>query len=229
MWFLPSTERPERFALALAGIERTAPDVGLCVLLRSGDEQLDRYREIIAKSSLKPTVQFHGHYGCARIWQFAYLMYPKEPFYGFVADDLEFLTEGWDQRLQEAAGSWKMAWADDGIHSGRIPTHYALGGELVRAVGYWGPPGFFHNCIDGVWQEIVGQAGLGEYCSDVKFRHNHWVLNKALKDRIYEMVVEKHVEDIERFDEYTGSLEFTALLDRVKRSYVDASQEQEAA
>ena len=127
--------------------------------------------------------------------------FPDLPWYGIFADDVTPETEGWDEKLIEAAGSDGMAYPDDGIGE---PTHFCLGGDLVREMGWLAYPGLNRLYIDTVWRDIAKSRGVLRYLPDVKVTHRHPSVGLALMDRTYRK--EGKAEDKVLYEQFRGSL-----------------------
>lgn len=105
----------------------------------------------------------------------AFKLFPHEPWYACLGDDMECGPPGWDERLARAAGAWGLAYADDGINGEKHPAVPFLGGELVRAVGWIAPPGMRHGLFyDNLWSDIATALGTRSYHPDLKTLHRHW-------------------------------------------------------
>lgn len=110
---------------------------------------------------------------------------PDLEWYGFLADDVVPETFGWDRLLIKAAGSFGLAFGDDGINGETRATHFVLGGDLVRRVGYLALPGLDRTYIDTVWNDIAHKRVVSRYLPDVKMTHKHFSNRTALMDQTY--------------------------------------------
>lgn len=114
------------------------------------------------------------------------MRYPDEPCYGFLADDALLNVPGMLGMLEKAADRWNVAYANDGMHGGRLPTMPCMGGDLVRAVGYLSPPNIIHWAIDNVWGEIGRQLGALRYFEQLTYTHMHPCTGAVPDDRTYQ-------------------------------------------
>lgn len=112
-------------------------------------------------------------------------MYPDEPNYGFLADDTLLDTPGMLRDLEVAAGDWNVAYANDQHHGPAIPTMPCIGGELVRAVGYLGPPNIPHWGLDCCWYDIGRKTDGLAYRPDLIYTHLNPCFNTAPDDKTY--------------------------------------------
>lgn len=111
--------------------------------------------------------------------------FPDDPFYGIIADDCIPITEGWDIQLSEACKPHYIAWPDDGIWGGNLPTHPFIGGDMVRAWGWFSPPYTNRHCADFIWKDFANALDIGKYCENVKIKHQHWQTGEAEFDATY--------------------------------------------
>lgn len=119
--------------------------------------------------------------GLAELYNRFFRESPGHPWYGIFADDV--LPEGdWDARLIAAAGSDGVAYGDDGIGA---CTHFCIGGDLVREIGWLALPGLDRLYIDTTWQAIAESRGVLRYLPDVKVTHMHPSAGRGMMDAIY--------------------------------------------
>lgn len=139
--------------------------------------------------------------------------FPDEPWYGIICDDQVPATPGWDRLLPQAAGAWRIAWADDCLHK-RIGAS-AFGGELVRALGWMQCPSIKHFYLDDVHELIVKELDCGVYCADVKIPHLHFTTGGTPWDATYAQRP-SHGEDALAFAKWK-EYEWPALKARLQR------------
>src|SRR5690606_20587427 len=186
MWLLPSKGRRKLCQEALDACS----DSGMTSLgVLFVDTTVDEYAGI----RLPPnwTVHYCPEGGSLTAsMQWAFKEYPSERHYGWLADDVRPRTQGWDKLLEEAAGDWDFACANDLwlgggtlIQQGRDMTSgLCWGGELVRAVGWWGFPEVIQAGIDTAWVRIIAALGSYRYLPDVIVEHLNWRTGKRDKD-----------------------------------------------
>jgi hypothetical protein len=110
-------------------------------------------------------------------------MFPNEPFYGSLNDDMLPQSPGWDVDLVKAAGPWGIAWADDCLYR-RIGC-VAFGGELIRALGFICCPPLLHFYNDDAHELIAAELRNGKFCADIKVEHLHFTNGKVERDQTY--------------------------------------------
>lgn len=117
----------------------------------------------------------HGdidHLETVEIFNTLFKMYPGERYYGFLEDDVIPKTQGWDKKLDIAAGDWNVVYCNDG-HKTEDLRITAIGGEFFRALGYMFPPGFKHLFTDNVITELAKRLGLQVFRPDIVMEHRH--------------------------------------------------------
>lgn len=107
---------------------------------------------------------------------------PDEPWYAIAGDDSIGRTPHWDSLLSAAAVPNKIVWPDDLI--AQQCTQPFIGGDLCRALGWFGYPKLGHLFIDTVWQRIHALLGNGGgFMPEVVYEHLHWSTHKSVKDQ----------------------------------------------
>ena len=94
------------------------------------------------------------------------------PWQASIGDDMVPLTDGWDERLCEAAGPAGMAYPNDRRRDD-IPEAIVISTSLVRALGWFCQPSLSHWFVDAVWRDIGTLAGCLRYLPDVVVEHRH--------------------------------------------------------
>jgi len=112
----------------------------------------------------------------------------ERDYYGFIGDDVVLESEDAIGELIREAGKWYIAYPNDKIQRHRLCTHFCIGGELVREVGYLAPPGIKHHYMDQVWYTIGLNTGMLRYRPDVLFNHKHMIREQAENDATYQRI-----------------------------------------
>lgn len=115
----------------------------------------------------------------------AYRQHPEKPWYGLLSDDAVPMTFRWDVELSEAAGSDSIAYCADGINDERQASHVAIGGDLVRKLGWIILPGLVRIYGDNVLTDIGRERGALKYLPHVRLEHWHFSNGKAPMDETY--------------------------------------------
>lgn len=109
-------------------------------------------------------------------------------YLGFMGDDHRPRTPLWDLRYIEALDALQgvgVVYGDDTIQGAAIPTQCAMSSAIVRALGYFCPPGFRHLYLDNVWKLWGESIGRLKYLPGVTIEHLHPVAGKAEWDQLY--------------------------------------------
>lgn len=89
-----------------------------------------------------------------------------------IGDDMVPLTDGWDEKLCEAAGPNGMAYPNDRRRDD-IPECCVIGAAVVRALGWMCEPSLAHWYVDAVWADLGRGAGRLRYLPDTVVEHRH--------------------------------------------------------
>ena len=161
------------------------------------DQTVEEYGDIRLPSNWK--IHYEPKWGSiAASMRYCRKRFPRATQYGWLADDQFPRTEGWDKRLEKAAGDWFVSCGRDFWLSElnwRHPTGgpcftagLCWGREIIRAAGWWALPGVYQGGIDGAWNDLAGLLGLTRYLHDVVIEHMTWKLDKRAKDENDEWV-----------------------------------------
>ena len=150
--------------------------------------------------------------------------YPDARFYGWLADDFRAKTQDWDKKLAEAAGDDHIAFGSDGWSNQSWPHHitsaFAIGGELVRAAGFFAPRPLYQAGIDSAWNRLGREFKLMKQVKGVEVEHLHWKNKKRPRDDT-DNYKERQESGIPQFRKYMTSGAFREARERVKY-YLDS-------
>jgi hypothetical protein len=200
-WFLFTTgERSSAAEVAQAALENGSDGLRL-------ELTLDRSRQ-----------------GIGALMEASYRRQPDLDFYGWLADDTYPRSGGWDAMLGAAALRHGFACAADGGYidgeaveaGGDLSSGLCWAGWLVRAVGWWCPPGLRDAYVDTAWLEIMRPLGLVHYCPHVLVEHRHWRTGKRPQDTLDGLAAEGVERDRGRFDSLREG-ELVTARQRVER------------
>jgi hypothetical protein len=82
------------------------------------------------------------------------------------------VTDGWDERLCEAAGPAGMAYPNDRRRTD-IPEAIVASTSVIRALGWFCEPSLHHWFVDSVWRDLGHAAGCLRFLPDVVVDHRH--------------------------------------------------------
>ena len=185
-WFCPTFQRPERLAELALSWERCQPETPLQVRVWEKDPRREDYFKYDWPETWHFTVTGAEWAGDA-LNQY-YDWKSNEPFYGFIGDDIVLRTVHGLDALEQAAGKMFMAFPNDTVWRHQLATHFCLGGDTVRAMGFIIPRNFYHFHMDMALQHIMMNCGLMRYCPQVIFQHKHFLFGTAYRDDTYRKV-----------------------------------------
>lgn len=183
MFVVPSRSRPHNIARLIAAWRATAAASPALVCVDADDPMLAAYRALHLPEDW--TLRVGAREGLSALYNAALAARPGCAWYGVFADDVVPETELWDRVLIGAAGAHGLAWGDDGINGRAHATHFVVGGDLVRALGFLALPGLERLYIDTAWHEIARRRGITCYRPDVIVRHHHFSNGLAPFDATY--------------------------------------------
>lgn len=183
MWFLPSRGRPEnvkRFFQAYEEMESSTPGV-----LWLDEDDANNYSDVeIPDGWDKLVMPRYG--GTGIMTNKFYELYPCEPWYGLLGDDVVPRTKNWDTKLVEAAGISGLSYANDLLRGEKHASHPVVGGLLARKLGWLALPGCDRTYIDDALMYAAKIEGKCYYLKDVILEHLHFSVGKSEFDGTYE-------------------------------------------
>jgi hypothetical protein len=174
-WLCPTFQRPEKLQNLAKSWDATATDIPLKVRIWSKDPRKEDYRALEWPASWSFYESDAEWAGDALAEYFE--AFPNEEYYGFIGDDIVLLTPGGIEQLIYEAGEWFVAYPNDMLQRHHMATHFCIGGELVRTLGYIVPPGFTHHYMDQAIMDVATNVGLLRYRPDILFFHDHFIRN----------------------------------------------------
>lgn len=107
---------------------------------------------------------------------------------GFMGDDHRPRTHGWDSYYIDSLRSmgYGYVYGNDLLMGERIPTQVAMSSSIIKALGFFGPPGFTHLNVDLTWKDMGDALGRIQYLPDVVIEHMHPAVDKAANDKGYQ-------------------------------------------
>jgi hypothetical protein len=158
------------------------------------------------------TVVMPASYGttwCAKTNYFVEKQLYKGYFtFSWVDDDCVVETDGWDLLLSLPlkVKGYGVAWGNDGIQHGRVPTKGTATTNLLDIFGFFSIPGTIHLYVDDFWKRIGEELNSAHYAPNVMIPHYHWVNKKAEVDKTYEISMAQETWEHDRrvFMDYTS-------------------------
>ncbi len=183
---VPSRGRPQRLARLFASVAATRASCAFYVRLDVDDPALGAtMRAMRAMRAIHVQIVVGPRTDVAGAMQETFRVFPDEDCYALVGDDTVMRSYRWDDKLRAAAGLWHVAYPDDGLKGAAQATHPFIGGNFLRAIGFWALPGLSHLYTDTVWDFLGRAYGNLIYQPQVLVEHLHWSAGKADRDDTY--------------------------------------------
>jgi hypothetical protein len=126
-------------------------------------------------------------------------------YIGHFGDDNVPRTVGWDVKLMQALQKTNFAWGDDLEYgqrpAGALCTHIFMRSEIVRKLGYFGPPSIQHMYVDLAWLAWGKATGM-TFVPDVIIEHMHFLEQKAPMDESYQLSRQLVGSDLAALQDY---------------------------
>ena len=128
---------------------------------------------------------------------------------GTIGDDNTFSTPGWDTQIMAALEKTPFAFGNDQYPSrapGTLCCHVFMRSEVVKTLGYFGPPSIAHMYVDVAWYAWGTACGI-TYLHDVLIPHLHYTTGAAF-DATYQNSYAGTAADLQAWHAYCrdGSL-----------------------
>ena len=123
--------------------------------------------------------------------QMALDVFPDAKAFAFMGDDHRPRTVDWDRSYIEALdamGGTGLVYGNDLLQGARIPTQGLLSTDIIRALGWFAPPGFRHLYVDDAWLAIGNAINRTTYLPNVVVEHVHPMGGQVAWDEGYERV-----------------------------------------
>lgn len=212
MIILPTLRRPDNLKRFVKAYESTKAALPVYVIFDAADAF--RYNEIQTPPHWRRISVPKGT--CIGvIFNLVFKAFPKEQFYGIMADDVLPETMGWDWVLRDACKPNRIAWGFDGGNDETLIRHPFIGGDLARRLGFLAAPGIKHWFVDNVWRDIASALNCGAYLPQVRMIHHHYSTGKARMDRTYEEQP-SHVADADAYARFMEN-SFPKLIKRLSK------------
>jgi hypothetical protein len=173
---VPSRSRPQNIARLWESMRATCTaQTTLLAGLDADDPLLDQY-----PAGPGYVIQDGLRYVTAWVNYLAVSTYGQFEFIGHVGDDNTCTTPGWDTAVCEALGRQPFAFCNDEYPRapGSLSCHIFMRAEVVKTLGYAGPPEISHMYVDVAWMAWCLACGY-EYLHDVRLPHRHYTLGAA--------------------------------------------------
>ena len=178
---IPTRGRPDRFRKAVESCSKTATGkIEILAYLDEDDEKIPQYDAIRV-----PCVRFivGPRMGLARIIH----RLIESSLYSFMflgADDIEFVTKGWDEKMVAAMPEDCIGAVYCEDNWKQTLNHFMFHQKWVSLTGLF-PDDFEHFGPDGYVAKVIDPLKRRIFLKDVVIEHHHFKNNKAQKDATY--------------------------------------------
>ena len=127
----------------------------------------------------------------------------KYKYIGFIGDDIVFKTPFESKIINYLSEhSHAMAFGNDLIWNGKLPTHPFMTSKTVMAVGFFGCPAVEHNFFDNYWEMVFDGLQTKKYIPDIVMEHMHSMVGKEKNDYLANVIADKLQLDKIKFINY---------------------------
>lgn len=204
---LVPTRKRANSAIELVGeFERTAHKrTELCFLVDSDDPQIGIYSQLVGAAQGRVRVMIDVPQRIGPWLNFAGPAFAnRAAFVGFMGDDHRPRTEGWDIALMDSLTHPGVAYGNDGHQGANLPTACIMSSAVIKALGYFCPPGLVHLYLDNYWRQLGEDLGNLQYLPEVYIEHMHPAAGKAPMDATYSWTMSREALDADqlRYEEF---------------------------
>lgn len=190
LYLVPSRGRPGNAQdLIKAWFQTMAADTKLLFLLDDDDPKLDEYLAIGLTDWV--SMEVGQRQPVAQLVNEAAVAHAKDNFaIGFMGDDHRPRTSRWDAAILEVLLEIKsgVLYPNDLFQKEKLPTSVVITSDIVRALGWFSPPGLFHMYMDNAWLALGEGLQRLVYMPSVVVEHLHPMAGKADWDQGYKDV-----------------------------------------
>lgn len=203
--FLPTRKRPEMAARCIASFRETkALDSTDLILVIDDDD--NSYEDVTDTDKITVT---RGNLITAVNAAATVLAEHYDALF-LAADDLVFITPGWDRLMLEALedlGGTGIVMPDDKRRYD-VPEHPLISSDWVRELGHFAEPSLGHFYPDNCWAELGKRTGLIRYCPEAVIEHRHYSVDRGtLHDETYREAEEAHgAADLQAFRQWQADV-----------------------
>lgn len=183
MWIFATRSRPDNCKRFINAWIETNASTPVYVRIDDDDPFLENLKNLPWPKEFKIVVGKRE--GLRAAMQEMYIKNPNELWYGLLADDLVPRTKHWDIMLSKKASNTNISYPNDLGGKPKLPTHPVVGGDLTRALGWFGFPVVQHLYVDTVYKFLGNELGNLYRMDDVIVEHVHPFWKKTSSDQTY--------------------------------------------
>lgn len=184
---VPSRNRPGNIEELLKSLIRTRTGwTKLLVAVDEDDVTLDSYLSLSGIEGIEFTIGPRERLG-PTLNRHALLGMGQNFAIGFMGDDHQPRTKGWDERMVAALREMGtgLVYGNDLFQREALPTAVVMTADIIRTLGYMVPPGLIHLFMDNYWLGLGQALGRIRYLDDVVIEHLHPLAKTAQWDEGY--------------------------------------------
>lgn len=140
------------------------------------------------------------------------------PYIGHIGDDNVPLTTGWDKAMVDALQQTPFAFCNDLYprEPGSLCCHVFTRSQVIRTLGYFGPPGIRHMYVDVAWMAWGVKTGI-TYRHDQIIEHRHYTKGQSPTgfDASYQASTGLIPIDLQNWHEYCATGQLNADIARI--------------
>lgn len=210
---IPSRGRPHNIVRLWETMAATCKgDTTLLVGLDDDDPTRAAYPEgpqYVVRSGLRQVVAWINELAIPHVDEYKYI--------GHMGDDNVPRTDAWDVRIMESLEQTPFAFGNDLYprEPGSLSCHVFARSEVIKALGYFGPPSIKHMYVDVVWMDWGNATGI-TYLDDVILEHMHYTAGKAPADESYVTSTSLIPSDFIKYNEYCAD-RLASDVEKIKR------------
>lgn len=125
--------------------------------------------------------------------------------FGQIGDDNVPRTPGWDAAIMAALEKTPFAFGNDQYplrEPGTLSCHVFMRAEVVKTLGYFGPPSIAHMYVDVAWFAWGTACGI-TYLHDVLIPHLHYTTGQSGHDQTYAVSYAGTSNDLDAWHAYS--------------------------
>lgn len=96
-------------------------------------------------------------------------------FIQFVGDDCVFKTKDWENIYLESSKNknYVLFYPNDTYQKDKLPTHPLISTNIIKKIGFMGPPCLEHMYVDNFWLMLGKNLQCLEYFEEIILEHRH--------------------------------------------------------
>ncbi|MEM7071783.1 MAG: hypothetical protein AAF403_08515 [Pseudomonadota bacterium] len=218
MLMLPTRKRPEKIKHFIQNaVERNTKHT-IVIAVNQDDDSYDE----IKLPTFMMMVKIPAHYKAAQAYHYIFELFPNEPWYGILADDIIIHTDHWDSHIATSVVKHHLVYCRTDVNKQDMRKdmgHYFLSNRLAHAIGGTNYPGFIHMGPE-YYAFATGRVILGHYAYHKDIILEHINDERRSQDTTYAGARQYYPEDKSRWLLLRLSSYFVELCEVAKRRFL---------